>query len=74
MKLKNKLRKKLFALNSSSNLEIGSEIIMENNSIGKILISNPYAFGLIEIYKIIYLDLRQTLKNLQQLISKKVVT
>ena len=52
MKLKNKQRKKLFALSSNSNLELGSEIIIENNSIGKILISNPYPFGLLDITKI----------------------
>ena len=52
MKLKNKLRKKLFALNSDSSLEVGSEISFENNSIGKVLISNPYPFGLLDIAKI----------------------
>ena len=52
MKLKNKLRKKLFALNSGSSLEVGSEISFENNLIGKILISNPYPFGLLDVTKI----------------------
>ena len=52
MKLKNKLRKKLFALNSDSSLEVGSEISFENNFIGKILISNPYPFGLLDVTKI----------------------
>ena len=52
MKLKNKLRKKLFALNSDSSLEVGSEICFENNLIGKILISNPYPFGLLDTTKI----------------------
>ena len=52
MKLKNKLRKKLFALSSNSSLELGSEITIENNSIGKILISNPYPFGLLDTTKI----------------------
>ena len=48
MKLKNKLRKKLFALNSNSILKVGSEITLENNTIGKLLISNPYPFGLLD--------------------------
>jgi len=52
MKLKNKLRKKLFALNSESNLEVGSEITFKNNIIGKLLISNPYPFGLLDTTKI----------------------
>ena len=52
MKLKNKLRKKLFALNSESSLEVGSEITYKNNKIGKLLISNPYPFGLLDTTKI----------------------
>ena len=52
MKLKNKLRKKLFALNSNSILKVGSEITLENNTIGKLLISNPYPFGLLDTTKI----------------------
>ena len=52
MKLKNKLRKKLFPLNSESNLEVGSEITFKNNTIGKLLISNPYPFGLLDTTKI----------------------
>ena len=63
MKLKNKLRKKLFALNSDSSLEVGSEISFENNSIGKVLISNPYPFGLLDITKI----------NLTKIKNKKVL-
>ena len=58
MKLKNKIRKKLFALYSDSNLEVGSEITIENDSIGKILISNPYPFGLLDITKIDLLKLK----------------
>ena len=52
MKLKNKLRKKLFALNSDSSLKVGSEITLENNIIGKLLINNPYPFGLLDTTKI----------------------
>ena len=66
MKLKNKLRKKLFALNSDSSLEVGSEISFENNSIGKILISNPYPFGLLDLAKI---NLTK-LKNKEVLVGK----
>ena len=50
MKLKNKLRKKLLPLISDENLEIGSEIILNGNQIGKLLIANPYPFGLINIF------------------------
>ena len=50
MKLKNKLRKKLLPLISDENLEIGSEITLNGNQIGKLLIANPYPFGLINIF------------------------
>jgi len=66
MKLKNKLRKKLFALNSNSSLEIGSEISFENNSIGKVLINNPYSFGLLDTTKI---DLAK-IRNKEVLVGK----
>jgi len=58
MKLKNKIRKKLFAVNSTENLEIGSEIFVNDNSIGKLLIGNPYPFGLIDVFKINKNELR----------------
>ena len=63
MKLKNRIRKKLFALNSDENLESGSEITFKNNIIGKLLIGKPYPFGLIDIFKI----------NLNELIDKDVL-
>jgi folate-binding protein YgfZ len=66
MKLKNKQRKKLFALSSNSSLELGSEITIENNSIGKILISNPYPFGLLDPTRI---DLAK-LKDQEVLVGK----
>ena len=47
---KNKLRKKLLPLISDENLEIGSEITLNGNQIGKLLIANPYPFGLINIF------------------------
>ena len=50
MKLKNKLRKKLLPIISKENLEIGSEITLDGNQIGKLLISNPYPFGLINTF------------------------
>ena len=60
MKLKNKLRKKLFALNSNSILKVGSEITLENNTIGKLLISNPYPFGLLDTTKIDFIKKEST--------------
>ena len=60
IKLKNKLRKKLFALKSNSSLKVGSEITLENNTIGKLLISNPYPFGLLDTTKIDFIKKEST--------------
>jgi len=63
MKLKNKIRKKLLPLISEDNLKIGSEITLNGDSIGKLLISNPYPFGLINIFD----------KNLSELKNKEIL-
>ena len=63
MKLKNKLRKKLLPLVSKEILETGSEITLEGNEIGKLLIANPYPFGLINIFN----------KNISELKNKEVL-
>ncbi len=49
MKLKNKVRKKLFAIKSNNKLKIGSDINFNSIKIGQILIDEPYPFGLIKI-------------------------
>ena len=49
MKLKNKLRKKLFAIKSNDKLKIGSDINFNSIKIGQIVIDKPYPFGLIKI-------------------------
>ena len=67
MKLKNKLRKKLLPIVSKENLKIGSEITLDGNQIGKLLISNPYPFGLINIF-----DKKMSeLKNKEILVGKQ---
>ena len=63
MKLKNKIRKKLLPLISEDNLKIGSEITLNGDSIGKLLIGNPYPFGLINIFN----------KNLSELKNKEIL-
>ena len=50
MKLKNKLRKKLFPIETQIKLEEGSEIFYNEKPIGKILISEPYPFALINLF------------------------
>ena len=49
MKLKNKLRRRLLPISSSEELNIGDEITFNNIKIGKILIDQPYPFGLIKV-------------------------
>ena len=67
MKLKNKLRKKLLPLVSNENLEIGSEITLNGNQIGKLLIANPYPFGLINTFE----KKVSELKNKEILVGKQ---
>ena len=50
MKLKNKLRRRLMAIETESELKIGSEIMFNNIKVGKILINKPYPFALIKLY------------------------
>ena len=67
MKLKNKLRKKLLPIISKENLKIGSEITLNGDQIGKLLIANPYPFGLINIF-----DKKMSeLKNKEILVGKQ---
>ena len=51
MKLKNKLRRRLLPISSSKKLNIGDEITFNDIKIGKILIEQPYPFGLIKIFE-----------------------
>ena len=67
MKLKNKLRKKLLPIVSKENLKIGSEITLNGDLIGKLLIANPYPFGLVNIF-----DKKMSeLKNKEILVGKQ---
>ncbi len=50
MKLKNKLRRKLFPLQTKQNLSLGDEINYGNSIVGKVLITKPYPFALIKLY------------------------
>ena len=50
MKLKNKLRRRLMPIKVEGKINIGSEIMFNNNKIGKVLIDNPYPFALIKLF------------------------
>ena len=61
MKLKNKIRRKLVAVNSEKKLKLFSEIFIDKKSVGKILINGDYPFALIKIYEE---DLKSNKNNL----------
>ena len=63
MKLKNKLRRRLLPISSSEKLNVGDEITFINIKIGKILIDQPYPFGLIKVFE----------PNLEDLKDKKLL-
>ena len=46
MKLKNKIRKRLFAIKSNIDLKIGNSVKFENIEVGKVLIDKPFPFCL----------------------------
>jgi len=47
--LKNKLRKKLIALEAKNDLNLGADLFFEGEIIGKILINKPYPFAIINL-------------------------
>ncbi len=49
MKLKEKLRRRLLPIYSSEKLNVGEEIFFNKAKVGKILIDQPYPFGLIKV-------------------------
>ncbi len=50
MKLKNKLRRKLLAIQANGEIGIGDEISFGKIKVGKILIDKPYPFALIKLF------------------------
>ena len=49
MKLKEKLRRRLLPISSTEKLNLGNEIFYNKTKIGKILIEQPYPFGLLKV-------------------------
>ena len=49
MKLKEKLRRRLLPISSTEKLNVGEEIFYNKVKVGKILIDQPYPFGLIKV-------------------------
>ena len=50
MRLKNKIRRRLLAISSDKKLLNGADITFKGMAIGKVLISEPYAFALIKLF------------------------
>ena len=50
MKLKNKIRRRLFPIKSKTNLKLGSELMFKSQVVGKILINGLYPFALIKLF------------------------
>ncbi len=50
MKLKRKLRRKLFSIKSEQELSAGDVLMFNQIQIGKVLIGSPYAFALVKLY------------------------
>ena len=70
MKLKNKLRRKLFPLKSNEKLSIGSDVTFNKMNIGKVLINEPQPFALIKLFDPNFSDF----KNKEILADNKKVT
>ena len=70
MKLKNKLRRKLFPLKSNEKLSIGSDVTFNKINIGKVLINEPQPFALIKLFDPNFSDF----KNKEILADNKKVT
>ena len=49
MKLKEKLRRRLLPISSTEKLNLGEEIFYNRTKVGKILIEQPYPFGLLKV-------------------------
>ena len=69
MRLKNKLRRKLFSIKSEEKLKFGDDLLFNEIKIGKVLIGSPYAFALIKLYDP---DISQFKNNIRLNNSKKV--
>tara|TARA_B100001093_G_scaffold518881_1_gene605390 strand:- start:1299 stop:2180 length:882 start_codon:yes stop_codon:yes gene_type:complete len=50
MKLKNKIRRRLFPIKTKTNLKLGSELMFKSQVVGKILINGLYPFALIKLF------------------------
>ena len=50
MKLKNKLRRRLLAIKTDGDIEIGDELSFNEIKIGKILIKKPHSFALVKLF------------------------
>ena len=64
MKLKNKLRKRLLPIFTNGKFEVGDSLMFNNTSVGNIIISKPYPFGLIKLFDPNLSDFKDKILNL----------
>ena len=58
MKLKNKLRRRLLAIEAKGEIKIGDDLNFDEKKIGKILINEPYPFALVKLFDPDFLDFK----------------
>jgi len=58
MKLKNKLRKRLLAIKTDGDVEVGEDLNFGKTKIGKILIDKPHSFALVKLIDPDFLDFK----------------
>ena len=64
MKLKNKLRRRLLPIFTNGKFEVGDSLMFNNTSVGNIIISKPYPFGLIKLFDPNLSDFKDKILNL----------
>ena len=58
IKLKNKLRRRLLAVEAHGEVKIGDDLIFEKIKVGRILIDKPYPFALVKLFDPDFLDFK----------------
>ena len=72
MKLKNKLRRRLFAIKTDGDVEVGDDLNFNKIKIGKILINKPHPFALVKLFDPDFLDFKDKELNCGKIKAKIV--
>jgi len=74
MKLKNKIRRKLYAIKSDEKLKIGDDLSFGNNKVGTVLINGLYPFALIKLFDPNILEFKDKILLSQNNIETKIIS